>query len=177
MMPEDKNAHPTSTPDATTVAAPLSKLQVQLTLHQHLREQIRSAVQTVMEEVMREELTQFLGAAWGETTKERRGYRNGSYTRALLTSSGPIEELHIPRDREGKFHTQAFERYNCYEPQVAEGLTQMLFDGVSTQKVGEVAQTLLGGSASLLPCHSLHPHLTPPIIYFPTLPLSLPLHL
>ena len=72
-MPEDKNAHPTSTPDPTTVAAPLSKPEVQLTFHQHWREQIRSAVQTVMEEVMREELTQFLGAAWGETTKERRG--------------------------------------------------------------------------------------------------------
>src|SRR5260370_21986616 len=129
MMPEDKNAHPTSTPDPTTVAAPLSKLEVQLTFHQHLREQIRSA-------------------AWGETTKERRGYRNGSYTRALLTSSGPIEELHIPRDREGKFHTQAFERYNRYEPQVAEGLTQMFVPGVSTQKVGVVDQTLMGGAAS-----------------------------
>jgi len=67
-MPEDKNAHPTSTGVPTTVAAPLSKPEVQLTFHQHLREQIRSAVQTVMEEVMREELTQFLGAAWGETT-------------------------------------------------------------------------------------------------------------
>ncbi len=158
-MPEDKNAHPTSTPDPTTVAAPLSKLEVQLTFHQHLREQIRSAVQTVMEEVMREELTQFLGAAWGETTKERRGYRNGSYTRALLTSSGPIEELHIPRDREGKFHTQAFERYNRYEPQVAEGLTQMFVAGVSTQKVGEVAQTLMGGAASRERGQSLEPQL------------------
>ena len=159
-MPEDKNAHPTSTPDPTTVAVPLSKPEVQLTFQQHLWEQIRSAVQTVMEEVMREELTQFLGAAWGETTKERRGYRNGSYTRALLTSSGPIEELHVPRDREGKFHTQAFERYNRYEPQVAEGLTQMFVAGVSTQKVGEVAQTLVGGAPSASAVSRLNHSLT-----------------
>ena len=40
--------------------------------------------------------------------------------------------------------TQAFERYSRYEPHIAEGLTQMFVAGVSTHKVGEVAQTLLG---------------------------------
>src|SRR6202035_431037 len=86
----------------------------------------------------------FLGAAWGEYTPKRKGYRNGSYTRDLATSSGPIEDLAVPRDREGHFHTQVFDRYSRYEPQVAEGLTQMFVAGVSTQKVGEVAQTLMG---------------------------------
>jgi hypothetical protein len=38
-----------------------------------------------MEEIMREELTQFLGAEWGECCAERKGYRNGSYTRDLAT--------------------------------------------------------------------------------------------
>ncbi len=50
----------------------------------------------------------------------------------------------MPRDREGQFHTQAFERYSRYEPHIAEGLTQMFVAGTSTHKVGEVAQTLLG---------------------------------
>jgi hypothetical protein len=45
----------------------------------------REAVRVVIEEVMREELKQFLGAAWGESTPERKGYRNGSYTRDLAT--------------------------------------------------------------------------------------------
>src|SRR6185312_5138421 len=36
-----------------------------------------------------------------------------------------------------------FERYSRYEPQVAEGLTQMFVAGVSTEKVGEVAATLM----------------------------------
>jgi putative transposase len=89
-----------------------------------------------------------LRAAWGESTKERKGYRNGTYTRDLATASGPIEDLEVPRDREGQFHTQVFDRYQRYEPQVAEGLTQMFVAGVSTHKVGEVTQTLMGVAPS-----------------------------
>jgi len=39
-------------------------------------------------------------------------------------------------------------RYQRYEPQVAEGLMQMFVAGVSTQKVGEATQTLMGISPS-----------------------------
>jgi putative transposase len=60
-----------------------------------------------------------------------------------MTTTGPIEDLAVPRDRAGEFHTQAFEQYSRYEPQVAEGLTQMFVAGTSTHKVGEVAQTLM----------------------------------
>lgn len=50
--------------------------------------------------------------------------------------------MQVPRDREGQFHTQVFDRYSRYEPQVAQGLTQMFVAGTSTHKVGEVAETL-----------------------------------
>jgi mutator family transposase len=43
-----------------------------------------------MEEIMREELELFVGAAWGECTPQRKGYRNGFYRRDLATSSGRI---------------------------------------------------------------------------------------
>jgi putative transposase len=56
--------------------------------------------------------------------------------------------LQVPRDREGRFHTQVFERYSRYEPQVADGLTEMFVAGVSTHKVGEVAETLMGVAPS-----------------------------
>ncbi len=61
---------------------------------------------------------------------------------------GRIEELQVPRDREGQFHTQVFERYRRYEPQVAQGLSEMFVAGTSTQKVGEVAETLMGVAPS-----------------------------
>jgi len=102
----------------------------------------------VIETVMREEQDQFIRAAWGECSPKRKGYRNGSYTRDLVTSTGRLEEIKVPRDREGQFHTQTFECYSRYEPHIAEGLTQMFVAGTSTQKVGEVAQTLMGVSPS-----------------------------
>jgi transposase-like protein len=110
----------------------------------HLREEIRQATRMVMEEIMSEELTHFVGAEWGESSPTRTGYRNGYYTRDLQTTSGRIEDLQVPRDRDGAFHTQMFERYNRYEPNIAEGLTEMFVSGTSTEKVGNVAKTLLG---------------------------------
>ncbi len=83
--------------------------------HQHLRALAQSAVRTVIELVMREELDAFIGAAWGECNPKRKGYRKGTYTRDLVTSNGRLEDIEVPRDREGQFHTQAFERYRRYE--------------------------------------------------------------
>jgi putative transposase len=128
--------------------------------HQYLRTEIRDATRMVMEEIMREELSHFLGAAWGESTAQRKGYRNGFYTRDLMTTTGPIEDLAVPRDRAGEFHTQAFEQYSRYEPQVAEGLTQMFVAGTSTHKVGEVAQTLMGVTPSASTVSRLNQSLT-----------------
>jgi len=160
IMPVPKKESTTSNTDPKTGEQASSQLPEQQAFHQHLRALTRSAVRVVIEEVMREELTQFLGANWGESTPERKGYRNGTYTRDLATSSGPIEDLQIPRDREGDFHTQVFERYSRYEPQVAEGLTQMFVAGVSTQKVGEVAQTLMGVAPSASTISRLNQTLT-----------------
>ncbi len=147
-MPVDKPQHTTLPLTATTTESALAQEVVQQGFHQQLRAHIRTAVQMVMEEIMREELTQFLGAQWAESTPARKGYRNGSYTRDLATASGQIQNLKVPRDREGAFHTQLFDRYNRYEEQVAEGLTQMFVSGTSTHKVGEVAQTLMGVTPS-----------------------------
>ena len=109
---------------------------------------------------MREELEQCIGASWGEVTPNRRGYRNGSYTRDLVTSTGRIEDLNVPRDREGVFHSQVFERYSRYEPEGAEAFTQMFVSGTSTHKVGEVAQTLMGVAPSASSVSRLNQTLT-----------------
>lgn len=113
-MPAHKKNHTTSEeihqPHPEVVSSPPQPAPEDF--HEYLRAQIREATtRMVMEGIMQEELTQFVGAAWGECTPERRGYRNGFYTRDLRTTSGAIEELKVPRDREGNFHTQVFERY------------------------------------------------------------------
>src|SRR5947209_7882185 len=92
-MPLPKKKSTTSTTDPVAVEQAFPPLPEQQTFHEHLRALTRKAVRVVIEEVMREELKQFLGAAWGECTPKRKGYRNGTYTRDLATSSGPIEDL------------------------------------------------------------------------------------
>jgi len=144
-----------STPEQTAPALP-----EQQEFHQHLRALAQSAVRTVLELVMREELDAFIGAAWGECSPKRKGYRNGTYSRDLVTSTGRLEEINVPRDREGQFHSQAFERYSRYEPHIAEGLTQMFVAGTSTHKVGEVAQTLMGVAPSASTISRLNQSLT-----------------
>lgn len=159
-MPVPKKKSTTSNTDPVALEQAALPLPAQHTFHEHLRALTRDAVRVVIEEVMREELKQLLGAAWGECTPKRKGYRNGTYTRDLATASGPIEDLEVPRDREGAFHTQVFDRYSRYEPQVAEGLTQMFVAGVSTQKVGEVTQTLMGVAPSASAVSRLNHSLT-----------------
>ena len=139
-------------------SAPL--LPEQQEFHQHLRALAQSAVRTVLELVMREELDAFIGAEWGECSPKRKGYRNGTYTRDLATATGRLEEMKVPRDREGQFHTQAFERYSRFEPHIAEGLTQMFVAGTSTHKGGEVAQTLMGIAPSASTISRLNQTLT-----------------
>jgi len=143
-----KKKDTTTTPPSSTQEQTVPPLPEQQTFQQYLRELARSGIRVVLEGVMREELDTLIGVGWGECSPKRKGYRNGSYTRDLVSSSGRIEDLNVPRDREGQFHTQFFDRYSRYEPHIAEGLTQMFVAGTSTQKVGEVAQTLLGVAPS-----------------------------
>jgi len=142
-MPVSKNKPTTSDTLASTPEAKSPLLPEPEDFRQYLRRLAVSAVQVLLEQIMLEELEQCLGASWGECTPTRRGYRNGSYTRDLITATGRIEDLKVPRDREGRFHTEVFERYNRYEPEVAQGLTEMFVSGTSTHKVGEVAENIM----------------------------------
>ena len=159
-MPVPKHKPITSSPESSTSQLSSPLVPEQEEFRQHLRRLAVSAVQVLLEQVMREELEQCLGASWGECTPTRRGYRNGSYTRDLVTPTGRIEDLKVPRDRAGAFHTQVFERYSRYEPEVAEALTDMFVSGTSTQKVGKVAEKLLGVAPSASAVSRLNQALT-----------------
>src|SRR2546428_836835 len=138
----------TSTSEGAKGKSSDHKMPDEQDFRQHMRNLAVSAMRVLIEAVMREELEQCLGAEWGECTPERKGYRNGYYTRDLVTKTGRIEDLSVPRDREGQFHTQVFERYGRYEPEVAEALTEMFVSGTSTHKVGSVAEKLMGAAPS-----------------------------
>jgi putative transposase len=147
-MPVHRQKNTTPPTPGSTQEQTVPPLPAPQTFQQYLRELARGAIRVVLEEVMREELDALIGVGWGQSSPKRKGYRNGYYTRDLVTTTGRVEDVQVPRDREGQFHTQVFERYRRYEPQVAQGLTEMFVAGVSTHKVGEVAQTLMGVAPS-----------------------------
>jgi putative transposase len=103
---------------------------------------VRQGVKAVLEEVLEEEMTQHLNAGYRELTPTRRGERNGYYQRNLLTPAGKIERLEVPRDREGEFVTELFERYKRMTGDVEEAILEMYLSGISVRKIAGVTEAL-----------------------------------
>lgn len=108
-----------------------------------LRVMVESAVQAALEA----EMVEALGASKGERAAGRLGYRSGYYTRSLITRVGVLE-LRVPQDRQGRFSTELFERYQRSEKALVSGLIEMYVQGVSTRKVKAVTEELCGHSFS-----------------------------
>jgi putative transposase len=103
---------------------------------------VRQGVKAVLEEVLEEEMTEHLKAGYRELTPTRRGERNGYYQRNLLTPAGKIERLEVPRDREGEFVTEVFERYKRMTGDVEEAVLEMYLSGISVRKIAGVTEAL-----------------------------------
>src|SRR5689334_3050058 len=103
-----------------------------------LREVVRAVLQEVLE-VLEAEMTEALGAAKGERSAGRLGYRSGHYGRTLVTRVGKLE-LRVPQDRDGRFSTELFERYQRSEQALVASLAEMYVQGVSTREVKAVTE-------------------------------------
>jgi putative transposase len=112
-----------------------------------IEEEIRGAVKAVLEEILEAEIAAHLGAAPGERTEARQGYRNGSYSRGLKTRVGDLE-ITVPRDRAGTFRPGVFERYHRMESPLEEALWKAYLEGISTRRVTDVAEALGGEGLS-----------------------------
>src|SRR5512144_1068904 len=108
---------------------------------------IRTIVKTALPEVSEAEMTEAVGAGKGERTPSRLGYRSGYYGRTLITRVGKLE-LRVPQDRDGRFSTELFERYQRSERALVAALTEMYVQGVSTRKVKAITEELCGHSVS-----------------------------
>lgn len=97
----------------------------------------------VLNQLLEAEMTEHLGAGPHERSDVRRGRRNGHYRRRLTTRVGSIE-LRVPRDRDGTFRTELFERYQRSEKALVLAMLEMVVNGVSTRKVGRITEELCG---------------------------------
>ena len=104
---------------------------------------VREAVREYLQDVLEEEMTAALRAAKGERSMVRLGYRSGYYERALVTRVGRLE-LRVPQDRDGRFSTALFERYQRSEKALLSALVEMYVQGVSTRKVKKITEELCG---------------------------------
>jgi putative transposase len=85
---------------------------------------LRDIVRAVLQEILEAEMTDTLGAAKGERSAGRLGYRSGYYGRTLITRVGKLE-LRVPQDRDGRFSTELFERYQRSEQALVATLAEM----------------------------------------------------
>src|SRR6476646_6738420 len=111
------------------------------------REFVRSVVQEVVQQVLEAEMDEALQAGKGERTASRQGYRSGYYSRTLVSRMGRLE-LEVPQDRQGRFSTQVFERYQRSEKALVVALAEMYVQGVSTRKVKAITEELCGHAFS-----------------------------
>jgi transposase-like protein len=108
---------------------------------------LRSIVESVIQEILEMEMTRHIGAAPYERSKNRKGQRNGYKPRILRTRVGKLNLL-VPQDREGRFSTSLFGRYQRSEKALLLSLMQMYLQGVSTRKTTRITETLCGTSFS-----------------------------
>nr|WP_244499178.1 transposase [Thermoanaerobacter thermohydrosulfuricus] len=78
-----------------------------------------------------------------ERTEERQDYRNGYYSRNLVTKIGTLT-LRVPRLRNGKFTTDLFNRYQRSKQALLLASMEMVVNGVSTRKIEEITYELCG---------------------------------
>ena len=104
---------------------------------------LRDLVQRTVQQVLEAEMTSFLGAETYQRNDVRRGWRNGYKPRTLKTRVGELE-LMVPKDRDGQFQTELFERYQRSEKALVLALLQMYVEGVSTRKVSAITEALCG---------------------------------
>jgi putative transposase len=118
----------------------VEELKVMLSEEEDL---LRPIVQIAVQEFLEAEMKEALGVAKGERSAERLGYRSGYYPRKLITRVGTLE-LRVPQDRQGRFSTEIFSRYQRSEKALVAALVEMYVQGVSTRKVKAISEELCG---------------------------------
>lgn len=103
----------------------------------------KALMTATLQQTLEAEMDEALAAEKSERTEHRLGYRSGYYGRGLITRIGKIE-LRVPQDRQGRFRTEVFERYQRSEKALVMAMMEMYLQGVSTRKVKAVTEELCG---------------------------------
>lgn len=111
-------------------------------LHKEAQEALKKLLYTSLD-VQIQDLT---GAAYGKHSDQRTGYRNGYRPKGLFTSFG-FMNLSVPRVRSGSLTFPSLKAYQRRTNDVDAMILKMFLAGVSTRRVEEVLEPLLGPHA------------------------------
>ena len=132
---------------------------------------LKPLVQQIVQDVLESEMDDLLQATKHERAEGRTGYRSGHYGRGLVTRVGKIE-LQVPQDRQGRFSTKVFERYQRSEKAFVTTLSEMYIQGVSTRKVTKITEQLCGHEVSASTISTLNRKLDAQLHQFASRPLD-----
>jgi putative transposase len=106
------------------------------------------ALRILVNEAAKIERAEYLGAQPHERSPERRDHANGFKPKTMLTRMGEIT-FAVPQTRQAGFYPGALEKGSRSEQALNLALAEMYVQGVSTRKVIEVLQRLLGPEVSI----------------------------
>ena len=110
--------------------------------------QVLKLVKELMESTLKEDLTMHIDRRNYQRANDNDDYRNGYYERSLVTQFGTINDIKVPRLRNGSFATKVFKRYKRYQDIVEDLVQDVFLAGISTRRVGEAIAKLLDTSVS-----------------------------
>lgn len=110
--------------------------------------QVLKLVKELMESTLKEELVLYSGRLPYQRKEETPIYRNGYYTRSLVTQFGLVSDIKVPTLRNASFKTKVFRRYRRYQDIVEDIIEGIFLAGVSTRRVGESISKLLDTKVS-----------------------------
>jgi transposase-like protein len=88
-----------------------------------LKELVRNSVEETLNGLLDQEAAQLTGAARYERTEGRKGYRGGTYTRKLRTTSREVE-LKVPKLKGIPFEIAIIEHYRRQESSVEKAFME-----------------------------------------------------
>ena len=104
---------------------------------------LKYVLEKTLNQLLEKEMTEHLNADKYERAEDRSGHRNGYRKRNLHTRVGTLE-LRVPRDREGNFTSEIFEKYQRSEKALVLALQEAYLQGVSTRKTKKITEKLCG---------------------------------
>jgi len=118
------------------------------TIWELIQGEVNKSVKVTLEVALASEVTTQVGCQKYERSDQRAGYRNGFYSRDLLTQYGWIEDLQVPRLRQGGLESAVFDRYQRRQRLLDVVLLQAFLSGHSTRQTRRVFGRLFGESVS-----------------------------